>query len=364
MAKELKEIKEQTKEIVKFDVENAIIVALDAKYTDVQITDTKSYAVVMAGLAEYREIRLTVGEGHKEEKDDALKHCQFLDAEKRRILGRLAPGEDRLKAIRQAYDDEIARVEAEKDRLEEERKENIRAKIFKIQESAMPTVLGTMALENLRELSSRLEDMEIKETEYMEYTEQATKIIEDSYNAVQDAITARSQLDKEAEDRRIESARLEKIRLDQEAAQKLINEAAARHQAKIDTDNLKIRLAQKKIDDDKAELAAEKQADADRKEREEFERQAKIKAEKEAKEAQEQIERDKSAKATAQAAEKARQEALAPDMDKLTKWIESFNETAIPSPQLKSKEAKEIYRIAREQIETILQNAMETIEKL
>ena len=370
ITQELTIIDEPSQAIALYKITPAKIAERLKKYDSLKVIkgNAKSYKEVRAVLTalvhtrtEVEKRRLMLGKDYRGLVEKSISN---INEAAEMLANPMAPYEERFRSELKTEDAQLDAIKAEEIRLEEERKETIRAEIHKIQEMAMPTVLGTMALENLRELSSRLEDMEIKETEYMEFTEQATKIIEDSYNAVQETITARIKLDKEAENHKIESARLENIRLDQEAAQKLINEAAARHQAKIDTDNLKIRLAQKKIDDDKAELAAEKQADADRKEREEFERQAKIKADKEAKEAQEQIERDKSAKATAQAAEKARQEALAPDMDKLTKWIESFNETAIPSPRLKSKEANEIYRIAREQIEMILQDTMVKIEEL
>ncbi len=366
VSRELTIINEPSQAIALYKITPAEIAERLKAYAHLKVIegDTASYKEVRAALTALVHTRTEVDKRRLKLGEELRKSVTNINKASKMLIEPMTPYEERFSSELKAENDRLDAIKAEEIRLEEERVEDIRAEIHKIQEMAMPTVLGTMALENLRELSSRLEDMEIKETEYMELTEQAIKIIEDSYNAVQEAITARIKLDKEAEERRTESARMENVRLDQEAAQKLINEAAARHQAKIDTDNLKIRLAQKKIDDDKAELAAEKQADVDRKEREEFERQAKIKADKEAKEAQEQIERDKSAKATAQAAEKARQEALAPDKDKLIKWIESFNETAIPSPQLKSKEAKEIYRIAQEQIEMILQDAMIKIEEL
>ncbi|GAG15215.1 unnamed protein product, partial [marine sediment metagenome] len=41
-----------TKDLIKYEIETAVIVALDNKYKDIQIIDGKSYAVVMAGLAE------------------------------------------------------------------------------------------------------------------------------------------------------------------------------------------------------------------------------------------------------------------------------------------------------------------------
>ncbi len=360
-----KEKKEPTTDVIEYDITIVAIDELRQEYSGMKITDAASDKTVRAARTFMVSKRTAVEKRRIELNDEANKHRRRVNEKAKELTVLLLPIEEPLQAEVKRVDDERETEKAEKARLEEERVEDIRAKIHKIQEMAMPTVLGTMALENLRELSSRLEDMEIKETEYMESTEEARKVQDDAYNAVQDAITARIKLDNEEARRRAEAEqRLAKIQLDQEAAQKLLNEAAARHQAKVDEDNRKIKKAQQKIDDEKAKIEADKKAAREKVEFDEKMKDLKAQADKEAKEAQEQIERDKSAKATAQAAEKARQEALAPDMDKLTKWIESFNETAIPSPQLKSKEAKEIYRIAREQIEIILQEVMDKIEEL
>ena len=55
-------------EVVKYDIETAVITALDAKYADVVIKDAESYAFVMSGLREYRKYRLAVDEWYKEKK--------------------------------------------------------------------------------------------------------------------------------------------------------------------------------------------------------------------------------------------------------------------------------------------------------
>ena len=105
-------------EIVKYDIETAVITALAAKYANVKITDGKSYKIVMDGLAEYRGLRLKIDAKHKELKADALKYGQAVDAEKRRLRGLLDPGEQHLKDVRQAEDDRKAAIQAEKDRIE------------------------------------------------------------------------------------------------------------------------------------------------------------------------------------------------------------------------------------------------------
>jgi len=342
--KELKEIKETT-EVVKFDIENAIIVALDKKYKDIQITDAESREFVRQGRKVYRDLRLKVVDGHKDEKDDALKHCQFLDAEKRRILARLAPGENHLDEVWQADKDRIAKIKEDKARLEEERKETIRAEIFKIQESAMPTVLGTMALENLRELSGRLEDMEIKEDEFMEFTGEAEKTLNDAYEAVQRAITARIKSDKEDADRKAEDERLEKIRKKQAAAQ-----------AKIDEEN-------RKIKDEKDKIEADRKAEDDRKAKEAFEKEVKEKAEAAAAQKLKDAATAEEERAKTAAAEEARKEALRPDREKLIAYAH-YLQKGLHYPELQSKKSKQILKSVRIQIYDIGNEILEALEEL
>ena len=395
-----KEKKETSTEVVKFDVETQVIVALDTKYKDVQITDGKSKDIVMAGLAEYRELRLAVVDGHKETKAKILKDGNWLDSEKRRILARLAPGEEHLKGIRQVWDDEKERIKAEKEAKEQARKDGIQAKIHEIRMATGG--IAIWPLKDLRALSSKLEEIGIDESKYMEFTEEAEKAVDASYNAVQDAIATRIKLDKEAEERKAEDARLEKIRKKQE------------------DENKKIKAAQKKIDDEKDRIAKNKEAEQDRKTNfrtgalfstglkwdgeqycfmdvnvhwtdivilsdDEFNKliedlrlkinsRKKDEADRIAKEATEKAEAAATQKlkdaASAEeervktaAAEKAQKEALAPDKEKLNKWIQGFNAPGTPL-SLKSKAAKEIYRIAWEEIEIILQNAMIKTEEL
>ncbi len=364
MPKELKEIKEPTKEIVKFDITTAEITEMSSQYmklTIKSIADKKGFGIVHDARMDVKGKRVAVEKQRVKYKAKILEVGREIDSDANTIFTLLEPIESHLQREEQAISDEKARVAAEKDRLEEERVEDIRAKIHKIQESVMPTVLGTMALENLRELSSRLEDMEIKETEYMEFTKQAEETLDNAYNACQDAITARIKLDKEAKDRQLEDARLEKVRLDQEAARKLINEAAARHQAKIDKDNLKIRLAQKKIDDDKAELAAEKQADADRKAKEEFEKEATKKAEAEAAQKVLDDNREKEEKKKADEVEKERKEKLKPDRSKMEDFANYLQEN-IPYPELQLDEFRDLLKSVRTQIYDIGNEILEALE--
>ena len=76
------------------------------------------------------------------------------------------------------------------------------------------------------------------------------------------------------------------------------------------------------------------------------------------------MEQDRLEKKEAEAKEKARQEALRPDKEKLFKWLHGLDDAIIMLMVLKSKKAKEILRIASEQIGVILQDAIDKTNKL
>ncbi len=315
--------------------------------------DPKSYKEVRSVLTALvrtrtgvEERRLVLGRNYRGLVEKSISN---INKAAEMLANPMAPYEERFKSELKTEDARLDGIKAEKIHLEEERKENIRAEIFKIQESAMPTVLGVMILEHLRELSTSLEDMEITVEEYQEFTDEATKVLDDSYNAVQDAITARIKLNNEEARRRAEAERLAKIQLKQEADQVVIDKA-----------NLKIRLAQKKIDDDKAELAAEKQAEADRKEREKFEKEATKKAEATAAQKVVDDALKKEAKKKADEAEKAREEALKPDRSKMEDFANYLQEN-IPYPELQLDEFRDLLKSVRTQIYDIGNEILEAL---
>ena len=333
-----------TKQLVKFDFDLAIITALDAKYKGIQITDGKSYAVVMQGLAEYRELRLAIDDKHKELKRDILEAGRGLDGDKNRLKALLEPGENHLKEIRQAEDDRKAKIKEEKDYKERERIEAIQEKINNIRDLGrmLPNVSALVIEERLIIVKA----MNISEKIYQESIDHAHEARGKAMGMLQEALTERLQTEKEDAERKAEAEHLEAQRKEQAEAQ-----------AKIDEEKREIEENRKKFEETerKAKL---------KKEQEEFERQAKEKAEAAAAQKLKDTASAEEERAKTAAAEKARQEALRPDKERLIIWIQNFNETALPSPTLKSKEAKEILRIARESIEEVLQAAIWKTEKL
>ena len=318
--------------------------------------DAKSYKEVRGVLTalvhtrtEVEKRRLMLGKDYRGLIDKSISN---INKASEMLSNPMTPYEERFRSELKTEDARLDAIKAEEIRLEEERVEGIRAEIHKIQEMAMPTILGTMALENLRELSSRLEDTNVRDG-FHEFTDEAEKALDDSYNAVQDAIASRIKLDKEAEDRKEESARLEKIRIKQEADQVTLDEA-----------NKAIKAAQKKIDDEKDKLAAEKQADADRKAKEEFEKAATKKAEVAAIRKVLDTNREKEEKKKADEAEKARQNALRPDKEKIISFADSLIYIQSPINDLKSGEAQQIVSDARDDLDTLAEQIKEKAQEL
>ncbi|GAF84147.1 unnamed protein product, partial [marine sediment metagenome] len=180
-----------TKQLVKFDFDLAVITALDAKYKDIQITDGKSYAVVMQGLAEYRELRLAIDDMHKGLKKDILEAGRGLDADKNRLKGLLEPGENHLKEIRQVEDDRKAAIKEEKDRKERERIEGIQGKIA--------SIYGHRELKNntpssiIEERLIIVKAIKITADVYMEFGAQASEAKNTAVAALENALAERLQ---------------------------------------------------------------------------------------------------------------------------------------------------------------------------
>jgi len=292
-------------EIVKYDIETAVITALEARYADIKVVDGKSKAVAMEGLAEYRELRAKIDKRHKELKKDALKYGRAVDNEKNRLKGLLAPVEQHLKDARQIYDDKIKAKKAEKERIEQERVDKIAQKIQSL-DHAVDTALN-MSSGRVAELCDEIVAIQITEEVFQEFAEQAKAVKLTTLSALDDIYNDKVTREKADAERRAEIEKLEKIRKENEAAQA-------------------------KIDQEKAEFEAAKKAEQEKQERAEFERKAKRQAEQEVQQKEkEKIEAENEAK---------RQTELLPDKEKLIAFSNIL--ANIEMPHLKSKNAKKI----------------------
>ena len=331
-----------TKQLVKFDFDIAVITALDAKYKDIQITDGKSYAVVMQGLAEYRELRLAIDDKHKELKSDILEAGRSLDGDKNRLKSLLEPGENHLKEIRQVEDARKAKIKEEKEAKERERIEAIQEKINRIRAQGIGGHNVPSSL--IQERIIITQGMPVGKDVFMEFTEQAEEARKEAIAILEQALADQLEYEKAEAERKAEIAHLEAQRKEQEMAQAKIDEGA------------------RKVREGIVKLEVDRKAAEETKEREEFERQVKIKAEQEAKEKGAREEQEKIDKEKAEAKEKARQEALKPDKDKLIKFADEIYD--IETPTMKSPKAQKISSEARDRLGELAQDIRAKAKKL
>ena len=244
--------------VVKYDKDVAIITALDAKYEGITIRpgNADDYAIVKGGLKEYRNHRLEVVDWHKDGKAPHLKDCKDYDNEKTKWLALLSPRENELKATRKVEDDRIAEIETK-------RIKNIRTKINDIRN--LDYSLPDLTLIEMKALKAGVEGNPITEDDYQEFVGEAMAAVHNVLIAITNAIEQREKLDKEEATRKTENDRLEGIRVEQEAAQKKIDEAnrkvkeaQAKAEAELKAAQTKIDEAERKVKEEQRKLEIEK----------------------------------------------------------------------------------------------------------
>ena len=356
------------KQVVKYDIADKGIDAMREKYTGLTVIegDTASYKAMAEAISDVRGHRVSIEKRRKELKADALKWGRTVDTEAKRLTSLLTPIEDELKAAKQVEDDRKDAIRLEKERQEQARIEGIRQKISDIQKIA-GNLVG-MDADSLNLLFAETDAMVLGD-DYAEFGPEAISAKADAVNALTVAIEARERQDREDAERKAESERLEKLRLEQEATQKQFEAEQARIREAQEAEAKRLKMIQEEqelrdcaarekveferraIEDEKAKFEAKKQAESDRKDREEFERQAredaKIQAEKDAKEKiiHDAIEAQR--REEAEATEDARQEALKPDKDKVKVWATEIGALSAKAPDLSDRMMGEAVSDAR-----------------
>ena len=329
-----------------FEAIVAAISGLADKYRGLKITDTKSYKVVVSGIAEMRGLRIAVENRRKEKKADILAAGRQIDGGAKKIAELLWPIESELKKTKDAEDVRKEAIKAEKEQAEKERIESIQSRVaaFPPDMSRLPQLLKMSAPE-IREMQNVLTAVEIDVEIYQEFTPDAIKAKTDKTKLLQEHYIARITADAETAKQKAEADRVEQVRKDQEAkeeafkkeqdrieaerlakieAQRIVDEKIREEQEtalrkqeekqrtkqKIEDDRLaKIREQQEteaqKLRDDQTEIDAQKKAIQDEKDRIEQEKAEQIRLDQEKKA---QAERDRLAEIEAETQEKARVE--------------------------------------------------------
>ena len=346
-------------DLIKYNLTDAAIQALDEKYQNLAITNSTGYKAVVVGIGEIRAYRVQVETKRKELKREALDFGRAVDGEAKRITTLLWPIENRLKEVRKIEDDRKAAIKAEKERIEQERVQKIRSKISEIQRLA--DGVNALQREQLEDILADTEAMAITPEEFAEFVEEAERVLIAVRNVVRTALEAQIKLDREAMQRKAEAKHLAKIAKEQAAeAQRLaqvkaeqeaeeakkkadLERARQEQEAKVQAEEARLEAKRQKIEDEKARFEAEIQAEKDRKEREKREQEiaekARIQAIQIEKEATAKAEQEEQERIAGEKAETARLEALKPDKEKLTGYAGRL--ASIVVPELKTPQGKD-----------------------
>lgn len=311
------------------------------------VDDKEGCKVVNEARKQVKKLRTGLEAERKKKKAKSLEYGRNLDAEAKRLSSQLVEIEDHLMTQEKIVTDEIARKKAEEQKaIEENHKQQIIAII-----NAGARYNGVSYVHG---------DLTITDADIWNYSEE-------EFEKILDDIEDRERLAKEkiAEEKRIaqikadeeaaekaESDRLAKIESDRiEKEQAEIRRKQKEEQDKIDADNkklakreAKIKAAEKKIADDKAEAQRIKDLEAQ-----------KIKDKKQAEEKAEQERIEKIER-------KKRAEALKPDKEKLYDFISEIKN--IEFPAVENEESKILIRDFYHVINNSLDDFINKIEKL
>ena len=299
--------------VVEYNITDAVIAEMKSIYMGLTITDLddkEQFDAVHSARMTVKGKRVEVEKRRKELKADALAWGKKVDGKAKEIFEKLEPIETHLDREEKKFTDEKKRVKEEADRLE---REKIEKRVADLAEFGATYPFFTVAAWD--------------ETEY----ENALLLAMEKHEAEQ------KRLAEEKAARKAESERLEKLRLEMDEKQRVIDEA-----------NAKAAAEKASLEAEKKAFEDEKRKEQDRKDREAFELRAKadaaIAAEKAEKERQEQAVWEAKQKAEAEAAKKARQEALKPDKEKLIGYAEAI--LALSIPEVVSDEARVVREYA------------------
>lgn len=304
-----------TKQIVKYDITDAVIEKMRENYMPLKISginDKENFTAVHEARMVVKNHRVRVEQRRKELKVDALEYGRRVDGEAKRIFNLLEPIEKHLQMEENRITEEKERIKEEARQLEENRVNKIKTSIETIRELQFKA--HNAPSEAITEITKRLVSYEITHEEFQEFTEEAKSLKDETVLKLKEIFELKSQQEKDDAKRKAENERLEKIRIKQEADQKI-------------------------IDDERAKLEADKQAEQDRLERLRI------------------IElRDKNEKDA-----KARQDALKPDREKIIDYAEKV--LSIQAHYIQDNDLQATFSIAIKTIQSTATNLKTAMEE-
>ena len=271
---------------------------LAKKFADIErIVNEDDYSLVKGACREFQKVRVSIEKAGKSARDDANKFAKAVIEEQKRLLGIIAPEENRLKAIRKEVDDRAVREAAEKLKAEEERVGRIQERILHIRSRA--DFSFGLSSKELANYLDQLENIQITDGDYQEFFDEAVIAKNAGIKKLSSAIEEKKELEK------LKAEREEQER--KQAEQQAILDAQKR-----ELEEEKAKLERAKKEEEEKRLAAERaEAKKVKEEKDRLEAEAK---------ARDEAERMKAE----QEADAARQEALRPEKEKLIDWIKKL----------------------------------------
>jgi len=305
------------KKVINFNINDQRIAEVAEEFKDIDAYQDLDSAKAAKKIL--TKMRTTLGEAHKEQKSEALRFGQRLDAEKRRLLELIAEVEDPIT-------DQLTEIKNAAAKKEEERIAAIESRILFIREHGSD--LEGLTVAQLEEYREQLEEIELDSTfeELLPHAEAAKAEAEARLR-----IAIRKTQDREEEEARIEEKR--KANAAKEAELEEARKALEKEQQEMrDKQAERERIAREEQAKKDAERQAglDAQAEANRREQE---RLATEKAERE--------ERDREERERKDAEEKeALRLAQAPDVEKLRVYGESIKGLADAHPTMQSEQGQ------------------------
>ena len=318
-------------QVVEYDITKAAIKEMSNKFMPLCINgldDTEGFEAVHNARMVVKGKRIEVEKRRKELKADALAWGKKVDSEAKKIFQLLKPIEDHLKAEEDSIVNEKKRLEEEKAALEQ----------LRIQKR----------IDNFAKYGTTISYFDAAAMSDDEYSTALEKL-KDEYRAEQVRI---------AKEKRLEEERIAR----EEEARKAEDERLRKERAELERIKAEQEEAQRKIDAEKKLIEEQKRKEEERLYRIEVEKQAKIEAEARAKQVAEQAEKDKIAKQKAEEERKAKEEALLPDKEKLLLFIDKLR--AVKNPEISVPEAQILLKDFMATLDSLFSELLVNFEKL
>jgi hypothetical protein len=191
------------------------LLELAAKHKDITVIKNKAGRDQAHGAAmELKNARTTIEKVAKEARDDATKFSKAVIAEEKRLIGIIEAEEDRLFAVRDAWDAEQERIRKEKAEAEERRVAAIRARIEAI--ASTPVQCASMTAKDIESEILVLELTPVDES-FEEFQPHAQAAIAAAVSKLRELHEGARNREAEAAKLAAERAELERIRAEQAA---------------------------------------------------------------------------------------------------------------------------------------------------